>query len=436
LLLSEVSAYMPLSRHFYPLDDVHAALLHASCSSDPAKSVFWCQELLWSGCASEAISTLFESWLWQVGPFRLAWLCSAWNTLATEEITEDAIRLAAYQLGTLSASQRDHSLWQILVLGTRGTTAPDHITRKTPAELPSKDNKDIYFIRGLYQGKARCAWWMAQYLTPERVWELLTWYVDTIVTEECRSPYRACLTALQQYEQLLGYRSEEYDVVVRCVAVLMICLTPTQQVESTRPMIATMDRHVMSKLAEWSTLCGRKAARVYSLPTACLYETTWRGQHRWSQHNRFQLHHVEPSLIGCPFWNEAIAEYGIIAHGAIQWNSVQDEEAFYEQYFPDDIPDEWTMEEKRMSHGNGVLGPEEITSLRTYALRFLSLPSRLTWGCLHSVQTLLLQWPTLECHPTSITRVYLDSIHDRLYDVDNDVDAWLVPVHKMKCIAY
>jgi len=420
---------MPLSRHFYPLDDVHAALRYSTCSADPAKSVFWCQELLWSGCASEAISTLFESWLWQVGPFRLAWLCHAWNTLATEEITEDAIRLAAYQLGTLSASQRDHSLWQILVLGTTAD-APDHITRKTPTELPSEDNKDIYFVRALYQGKARCAWWMAQYLTPDRVWKLLTWYVDTIITEECRSSYRTCLMALQQYEQLLGYRSDEYDIAVRCTAVLMMCLTALQQTESVRPMISALDGRVTGKLAEWSTLCGRREARVYSIPTGCLYGTTWRGKSRWSQHNRAQLHHVETYLIGCPFWEEAIADYGVIVNGHIQWRSEDDMEAFYEHYFPDDIPDEWTKEEKRKSHGDGMLGPEERVSLETYAARFLSLPSRLAWGCLRSIQTRLRGNAEMPCHPSSVIRTYLErGDHDSMMQ-----DEWLVPVHKIKRI--
>ena len=170
---------------------------------------------------------------------------------------------------------------------------------------------------------------------------------------------------------------------------------------------------------------------MYSIPTGCLYGMTWRGQSRWSQHNRAQLAPIESSLMGCPFWDEAIAEYGIIEHGRIHWNSAQDEETFYERYFPDDIPDEWTMKEKDTSHGDGVLGPEETVSLQTYARRFLSHPSRLTWGCLHSVQTHLLQWPTLACHPTSITRVYLESIHDRLfYDVGGDT--WLLPVHKIK----
>ena len=73
---------MPLSRHFYSLDEVQATLLHTN-------SLFWCQELILSGCIAEAISTLFQSWLWNVGPINLQWLIDAWQTLALDEISEE-----------------------------------------------------------------------------------------------------------------------------------------------------------------------------------------------------------------------------------------------------------------------------------------------------------------------------------------------------------
>jgi hypothetical protein len=270
---------------------------------------------------------------------------------------------------------------------------------------------------------------MAQYLTSDRVWELLTWYTDVLVTEQCRSSYTTCLTALQQYEQLLGYRSDEYDIAVRCAAVLMMCLTTLQQAESVRPMMASLDGRAADTLAKWSPLCGRREARIYSLPTGCLYGTTWRGKNRWSQHNRAQLHHVETYLIGCPFWDEAIADYGVSANGQIQWRSEDAMEAFYERYFPDDIPDEWTKEEKRKSHGDGILGPEERVSLQKYASRFLTLPSRLTWGCIGLVHTRLYNWAETECHPSSVIHAYLTQ--NRGISLN---DEWLTPVHKIRRI--
>ncbi len=390
--------------------------------------MFWCQALLWRGRASEAVSTLFESWLWQIGPFRLDWLYSAWKSLATEEVTEESIRLAAYQLGTLTSSQRDHSVWQILILGaSTNKSPPDSLTRKTPVTLPSDEEREIYFIRAMYQGKARCAWWMACQLLPTRVWELLTCYVATLVADDSRATYRVCLEALQEYEQLLGYHSAEYDIAVRCTAVLMCCLSATQRDESVRPMASTLDARVARQLTEWESVCGRRDARVYSLPTSSLYGTTWRGTSKWSQHNRIQLHQVERHLVGCPFWDEAIADYGMVTNGVIQWNSDDAMETYYERYFPDDIPDEWTRDEKQKSHGEGVLGPDEVVTLSKYASRFLCAPSRFTWGCLGLIQTYLRTCEANECHPCSVIRPYLTQSYDITLDKN-----WITLVHKMK----
>ena len=36
------------------------------------------------------------------------------------------------------------------------------------------------------------------------------------------------------------------------------------------------------------------------------------------------------------------------------WKSDEHKEAFYDTYFPDDIPDEWSLESREMSHGRGL----------------------------------------------------------------------------------
>ena len=85
---------MPLSRHFYSLDEVQAALLYTTSRNNTSDALFWCQELILSGCVGEAISTLFQSWLWNTGPMRLQWLIDASKTLASEVLSEDDVILA------------------------------------------------------------------------------------------------------------------------------------------------------------------------------------------------------------------------------------------------------------------------------------------------------------------------------------------------------
>ena len=162
---------MPLSRHFYTVDELYAALTYCTRRNDTIETLFWCQELILSGYISETISTLFEAWLWNKGPFCLAWLRHA-TTLRSEELVAEDILLAAYQLSAIPYDKQDHSLWNILVLSSE---TPDRVTPKTPPwtmkdmdKMDKIDEKELYFIRALYQGKAQSAWWMAQQMEEKR----------------------------------------------------------------------------------------------------------------------------------------------------------------------------------------------------------------------------------------------------------------------------
>ena len=396
---SRIAEQMPLSRHFYSLDELQAALLYSSYRSNINESLFWSQELILSGNIGEATSTLFESWLWYTGPYRLQWLIDAWKTLASDEVTEDDILLATFRLAsTASTATHDNSIWSILVLHAQNPDAmPDRVTPKTPAMLPSDDTKaeEIYFFRALFQGKARSAWWISCHFKEERVWELLDLYACHNCSKYYNS-YRICLEALQNYDKLLGYKSAEYDVIVRCMAVLSLCIRPDVQCKSFKHQAGEISEQHDSLLKEWSQNIGQKSRRIYSIPNMCLYGITPRGRSQWSQHNLVQLNNVEKYLLGCPFWDEAISEYAEINSNnkdddVIKWKSDNAMEEFYNKYFPDDIPDEWSMPEKRKSHGDGILSPNDKPNIWKYSRNHLMKPQRLAWGCIRDANTFLHQ---------------------------------------------
>lgn len=398
---------MPLSRHFYSLDEVQSALQYTTTRNLPNESLFWCQELILSGCISEAISTLFESWLWHKGPFHLQWLICAWNTLASDELSEHDLLLSAYQL-TL-CSQKDHSLFHILVHTAMNPVLPDRVTPKTPSVLPSEDEKEVYFIRAIFQKKAHSAWWISHYMDTPRVWELIEWYMYNSLSDEYRESYSKCFTALQNYDKLLGYKSEEYDIIVRCMMILSLCLSDEQQKQSFTSLPAEIEKRYQTELNELSQKVGRKEYRSYSIPTMCLYGSTLRGCMKWTKNNMNQLNTVEPHLTGCPFWNTAIESYGVICeNGDIQWNSDESMEEFYTIYFPDDIPDEWTKSDKLRSHGDGVLGPNDSPNLYKFARTHLSKCSRLAWNRISTTHDYLQRSNITDCQLTVILQHRID----------------------------
>lgn len=371
---------MSLSRHFYALDEVHAALQYCSTRNDRHETVFWCYELLRSGCVAETISTLFEAWLWNKGPFCLSWM-SVTQRLVSDEVTEEDILLASYQLSWVPHTQRDHSLWNILVLTAEGAS-PDRVTLKTPPYLPSRNEHEIYMFRAIFQGKAYSAWWMSRHVSDKRVWELLRWYV----IHNCpmyADQYLSYFTILKQYESLLGYRSDEYDVIIRCLAVLSVCLNVEQQEKSWNTLPSTMEPRLQTAIGEWEAECGRKQHRRYTIPNACLYGRCRRGRMKWSESTVPYLGALEKGFIGCPFWEEAVAEYQLDN----TWRSDDAREAFYDRYLMDDIPDEWTKAEKQKSHGDGLLGPTQTNRLAVYSRRFNM--ARLLWNAGPIVQAFL-----------------------------------------------
>ena len=338
---------MPLSRNFYSLDEVQAVLLHTH-------DVFWCNELLVSGCMSEAISILFQAWLWNVCPMNLQWLVDAWNTLRSDEIIEKDVLQSTYQL---SQSTRDNSLWNILVLSIKNPhEMPDTVTPKTPAFCVSTCKKEIYFMQAIFQGKAQCAWWISQYID---IWDILRLFSKN---SPYTSKYNLCLEALEHYEKLLGYKSDEYDMITRCAAVLIMCV-PALFNECNE----CKDFNYIP--ITYTPVTYTPVTYRYPIPVHYIYGISVRGRSKWSKNNIDQLNDIETYLPDCPFWEEAKEEAKDMY-----------KEDFYDKYFPDGLPEDWTQIEKEKSHGGGVLGPNEIPSMWKYSRNFMSNISRYVWN--------------------------------------------------------
>lgn len=85
-------------------------------------------------------------------------------------------------------------------------------------------------------------------------------------------------------------------------------------------------------LQEWS-----EDERLYEIPFGCLYGMTWRGC------GGDTTDEINECSLTSPYW-KAIAVF----------TTDSEKEEFYDTYFPNDIPDEWSLKEKLKSHGPGV----------------------------------------------------------------------------------
>jgi hypothetical protein len=143
-----------------------------------------------------------------------------------------------------------------------------------------------------------------------------------------------CLDALQK-------DMKAYDIFARVVACSLSCKVPA-------PSMAVMSTEepidLRKTISEWDSLSIRKG-RVYTIPYGCLYGMTMRGNgdDTSDEINAF-------TMTESPYWRRIVEFY--TKDGA--WISDDAKEMFFDKYFPEDIPDEWSLAEKRLSHGPGV----------------------------------------------------------------------------------
>jgi hypothetical protein len=163
-----------------------------------------------------------------------------------------------------------------------------------------------------------------------------------------------------EIDNIIGsaYDSEDPEIrlALQAIAVLSMCQsTATSQNEekdTTKP-------HIKRAWALWTPLIGTRQARIYEIPTEALTPTTTRGSLSSRYTNIGELRDPVPSLFeGCAWWRARLEEIGATQDeetGAVIFPNDDVLETFYANYFPDDIPDEWSMEDQLKSHGRGLL---------------------------------------------------------------------------------
>ena len=351
---------MPLSRHFYSLDEVQAAIVYTGSRGIPQETVFWCREAVESGCVAEAIACLFESWLWHRGPFAMEWLVDAQRLLGGAEVTAEDVERMAERLSRCRV--KDDSLWWLFV---RQGEAVDRVTPRSPARFPSEEERETFFVRAVYQGKARSAWWAGSAFSVERWWWLVEWYRDHVVPEEERGMLQRDIDALRGYEGLLGYASEGYDRAVRGAVLLRLCrrgvaMAVAAQGDQKEPATQIL------------------LPRTLPIPSFALYGVCRRGRMRQRETTMGDLWNVFEGMEGSPYWEEIRG--GLEVKEGLEIRGGREVKGGgWDAHFPNDLPDEWSASEKEKSHGAGVLRDGEQVTLWGYTRRYMMGRARLVW---------------------------------------------------------
>ena len=237
-----------------------------------------------------------------------------YRCVRVESTNRDELLDACWDLATIEG--RDNSLWWTLV-------------------GPSKHKQGACDVRSaLAQGRVTDAWSL-----------VTTGYLSEAEARRAVAP-----SSLQRVLTHLGTPLSRVDL---CASIILTCSPRRRRRPPPRPREA------------FET--GRRASRIYPIPVECLYGLTQRGCSLQSTSTVGDLWAIEPVLAQSPVWSPLLAEAK---------KSDEALEAFYQTYFPDDIPDEWSRKDQGLSHGPGVLRASEQLSYAKLGRIWFTAPCR------------------------------------------------------------
>ena len=333
-----------LTRHLYRIDEVKASCQYALIKKNYREALFWSMELVDTLMSNELRQVMLSAWFLGVGK------CS--YSLLLDLLEADPDSLLEF-VGAFCSVERDASIYSLLALGSLNwEKQPDHVVQMeihNPPEI--KDARCI--LRAIKQGKTMLAWTLLRCRWSTGAWDILLSH--------------ALSRDKSMLEKLRDMKTHIWES--RATAVLLLCDKVGGNWKAVRRYIDE------SLFNEWVEMEGLRTRRVFKIrPEAILYQTQ-RGQMPRETTNIQEIREPLTALYDSPYWDTVAEEFG-------GWRPIykndESKEAFYELYFPDDIPDEWSRADQEKSHGLGLAfagQPEEEVQRKHWMNLLGSLPS-------------------------------------------------------------
>ena len=335
-----------LTKNLYREDEVIASFQLSILRGRYIQTAYWASELLDSYMTAEFMKALKEIWLLGFGINALAWFREYCRVEGQDEFDFDEMIGLAVSLSLVAT--RDISY---LILA--GTTAPAEQVNfcMVPKGLAGVDS---FFAAAILQGRVITAWRALPSIG-----------ADTL-----------SIVATSKH----GDSGKELVELCRDVPSLVIaglCLPRGELEGRLKDTLKASPKEVTDALAEWDTV----PRRLYEIPFDALYWITARGNTSVYKDTDAQMRGSleRPNrLWGSVYWDSVAEELG-------GWEAVRldspTREAFYDEHFPRDIPDEWPTTLRAKSHGRGCLQPDSEASLTRFLKTWFGrYSSAVIWG--------------------------------------------------------
>lgn len=328
------------------MDEVLSAL-QVSLRIANGRALFWLWELSVSGESATAQDAAQTAWLlWGGGHDPTLLTLPPPETAQTAHSLMWRIQLAIQRAGSLNAHR-------LLQQAATATEPPITITTSTHAiAMPEHDDDPdaaAFVWKGLAatvtaKNRRSATWYLqvaAQNLSPDTVWIFLQ--------ALCPLKARPILDLFKSH----ATPHMDSQLLHQTNTVLAICEPPDAPAPPAPPLPALSIRDWDT----WTANIGRRAARLHAIPSVALHQGTTRGRLSSVYTNIDEVRDPGALLLsGCHFWRTVSAALQSHYDADRDHLAFPDDdvlEAFYSTYFPDDIPDEWSLADQQKSHGVG-----------------------------------------------------------------------------------
>lgn len=320
-----------LTRHLYRLDEVLSSLRWSIITHNLIETAFWTIELCESNFEQECLDMLESVWLHTIG-------FGSWYSLRLIQSVyeEGSIEQEQMLAITIALSKRricDSTIFHLLL---RGATSPEwkpNFPHSNEYNTIQEGVEDC-----LKRGKLIEAWLLSRAMKVEDQWKML----DTIASNLERSEALSVLKELRPcvYENLAA-------------SYVLVSLDEVTWISSQNELENIIPKEVQEAMDDWKGETSMRKRRAIKPKTEALLYLTGRSEQSQyvSSEPDIQVGLLE-TLKQSEYWSCILEHY--MEDGLTRWKSDEHHESFYELYFPNDIPDEWSLESREMSHGCGL----------------------------------------------------------------------------------
>jgi len=317
---------MELTRNLYRLEEVKASLIFCLVNGKKKTALFWCEEILASECGWILGEVLLKSWIWYACPYDVALIYDIRNADYDCDVDDNIIQIVLRLIAAIQKGERN--VIRTLTLGLR--THPTGGYTKKPATEQKKT--EIHHIlsdagcRGL----------------GDRMWYYLSRNLDfqnlkNLVRGSQREK-KILGKAIQTLVDLSAYEQFKLPALAACCLIIS-CRSDKRKIICKKSDIDDIPNYRLS-ISSWLQKQGKRNGRIFDIESAGILGLR-------EQCSLQEIRNIYPALKeGTPFWKRISSAYDLTDDSS--------RESFYDTWFPNDIPDEWSLDDQNKSHGNAA----------------------------------------------------------------------------------